>query len=261
MAESDVPGEQSAATQPIPLKPPALGRVSFELGDLVTADDTSPEHATACGEMVATLGELYNAGPFTPWVYRAEGAPPRTTISFPGGVGGANWGGPAFDPATGYVFVATQDLGLLGWMEAAPDGSPVPYVKRAPRPSSFTARIGDTTLPCQKPPWGRLTAVDSATGDIAWQSTLGVTDTLPAGKQDTGRPIRAAAIVTGSGLLFVAGTDDSRLRAFEAATGREVWVGRLERPGNANPITYRGGDGKQYIAIAATDTVVAFALP
>ena len=261
VAESDVPGEQSASTQPIPLKPPALGRVSFELGDLVTADDTSPEHAAACGEMVASLGELYNAGPFTPWVYRAEGAPLRTTISFPGGVGGANWGGAAFDPATGYVFVATQDLGLLGWMEAAPDGAPVPYVKRAPRPSSFTAWLGDTTLPCQKPPWGRLTAIDASTGDIAWQQTLGVTDTLPAGKQDTGRPIRAAAIVTGSGLLFVAGTDDSRLRAFEAATGREVWVGRLERPGNANPITYLGGDGKQYVAIAATDTVVAFALP
>ena len=261
VAASDVPGERAAATQPIPLKPPALGRVSFGPGDLVTANDTSPEHAAACGEMVATLGELYNAGPFTPWVYRADGAPFRTTISFPGGVGGPNWGGVAFDPTTGYVFVVTQDLGLLGWMEAAPAGAPVPYVKRAPRPSSFTVRIGDTTLPCQKPPWGRLTAVDVSTGDIAWQQTLGVTDALPAGRQDTGRPIRAAAIVTGGGLLFVAGTDDSRLRAVEAATGREVWVARLERPGNANPITYLGGDGKQYVAIAATDTVVAFGLP
>jgi quinoprotein glucose dehydrogenase len=159
------------------------------------------------------------------------------------------------------VFVATQDLGLLGWMEAAPDGEPVPYVKRAPRPSSFTVRIGDATLPCQKPPWGRLTAVDASTGNIAWQSTLGITDQLPAGKQDTGRPIRAAAIVTGSGLLFVAGTDDNRLRAFEATTGREVWVVTLDGFGNANPITYLGGDGKQYVAIAASDTLVAFGLP
>ena len=132
VAESDVPGELAFPTQPIPLKPPALGRVGYEPGDLVTAADTSAEHAAACEELVGTLGDLHNAGPFTPWVYRAEGAPPRTTISFPGGVGGANWGGAAFDPATGYVFVATQDLGLLGWMEAAPDGSPVPYVKRAP---------------------------------------------------------------------------------------------------------------------------------
>ena len=261
VAESDVPGELAFPTQPIPLKPPALGRVRYEPGDLVTAADTSAEHAAACEELVGTLGDLYNAGPFTPWVYRAPGAPPRTTISFPGGVGGPNWGGAAFDPGSGYVFVATQDLGLLGWMEPAPDGSPVPYVKVAPRPSSFTVRIGDATLPCQKPPWGQLTAIDASTGDIAWQQTLGVTDQLPAGQQATGRLIRAAAIVTGSGLLFVAGTDDSRLRAFEAATGREVWVGRLERPGNANPITYLGGDGKQYVAIAATDTVVTFALP
>ena len=261
VAASDVPGEQSASTQPIPLKPQGLSRVSYDPSDLVTADDTSPEHAAACRELVDSLGELYNAGPFTPWVYRAEGAPPRTTISFPGGVGGPNWGGAAFDPASGYVFVVTQDLGLLGWMEPAPDGSPVPYVKRAPRPSSFTVRIGDATLPCQKPPWGRLTAVDATTGDIAWQSTLGITDELPVGTRDTGRPIRAAAIVTAGGLLFVAGTDDNRLRAFEAATGREVWVGTLDGFGNANPITYQGGDGKQYVAVAATDTVVAFALP
>lgn len=261
VAASEVPGEQAAATQPVPVKPRGLARVSFEPDDLVTAEDTSPEHAAACEELVSSLGELYNAGPFTPWVYRAEEAPPRTTISFPGGVGGANWGGAAFDPATGYAFVTTQDLGLLGWMEAAPDGSDVPYVKRAPRPSSFTVRIRDTTLPCQKPPWGRLTAVDAATGDIAWQSTLGITDDLPAGKQDTGRPIRAAAIVTGGGLLFVAGTDDNRLRAFEAATGREVWAARLAGFGNANPITFRGGNGKQYVAVAASDRVVAFALP
>ena len=261
VAASDVPGELAYPTQPIPLRPPALGRVDYQPGDLITAADTTAEHAAACAELVESLGELYNAGPFTPWVYRAEGAPPRTTISFPGGVGGANWGGVAFDPASGYVFVVTQDLGALGWMEPAADEDPVPYAKSAPRPSSFTVRVGDATLPCQKPPWGRLTAVDASTGDIAWQQTLGITDQLPPGKQDTGRPVRAGAIVTGSGLLFVAGTDDSRLRAFEAATGREVWVGTLERSGNANPITYLGGDGRQYVAVAATDTVVAFALP
>jgi glucose dehydrogenase len=261
VAPSDVPGEQAAETQPVPVKPQGLARVRFEPDDLVTAEDTSAEHAAACRDLVSSLGELYNAGPFTPWVYRAEGAPPRTTISFPGGVGGANWGGAAFDPATDYVFVVTQDLGLLGWMEAAPDGSDVPYVKRAPRPSSFTVQIGDATLPCQKPPWGRLTAVDATTGDIAWQTTLGITDSLAEGNQDTGRPIRAGAIVTAGGLLFVAGTDDNRLRGIESATGRELWSGTLAGFGNANPITFQGAEGRQYVAIAASDTVVAFALP
>ena len=69
------------------------------------------------------------------------------------------------------------------------------------------------------------------------------------------------AIVTAGGLLFVAGTDDNRFRALEAATGRELWVSRLERMGNADPITYLGGDGQQYVAVVATDTLVAYGLP
>ena len=44
------------------------------------------------------IGGVFNAGPFTPWLYRAEGAPPKSTLVFPGGLGGANWGGTAFDP-------------------------------------------------------------------------------------------------------------------------------------------------------------------
>jgi len=260
VAASDVPGEATAPTQPIPVKPQGLARVRFEPNDLVDSTDTSPEHAAACADLVEGLGELYNAGPFTPWVYRVEGAPKRTTLSFPGGVGGANWGGAAFNPDSGYAFVVTQDVGALGWMEAAPEGSSVPYVKGAPRPSSFTVRIGDTVLPCHKPPWGRLTAVDTSTGDVVWQRTLGVTDQLPVGRRDTGRPIRAGAIATSSGLLFVAGTDDRRLRAFEAVTGREVWAAHLVLPGNANPITYLAS-GKQHVAVTATDTLVVFALP
>jgi quinoprotein glucose dehydrogenase len=261
VAASDVPDEASSPTQPIPVKPVGLSRLTYEPSDLVTAEDTSAEHVAACGELIDTLGELYNAGPFTPWVYRPEGAALRTTLSFPGGVGGANWGGVAVDPATGYLMVVTQDLGALGYVEDAPDDHPVPYRKGQQRPASFVAQVDGATLPCQRPPWGRLTAVDAATGDIVWQEVLGVTDQLPEGKQATGRPIRAGAITTGSGLLFVAGTDDARLRAFESSTGREVWTTRLGGNGNANPMTYQGPDGKQYVSIAATDTLVTFALP
>ena len=261
VAASDVPGEATSPTQPIPVRPVGLSRLTFESEDLVTAEDTSPEHAAACGDLVDSLGELYNAGPFTPWVYRPEGAPLRTTLSFPGGVGGANWGGVAVDPSTGYLMVVTQDLGALGFVEEAPGDHPVPYRKGAQRPASFAVRVGDATLPCQKPPWGRLTAVDAATGDVVWQEILGVTDGLPEGKQATGRPVRAGAITTAGGLLFVAGTDDGRLRAFESASGRELWTARLGGSGNANPVTYQAGDGKQYVAIAATDSLVVFALP
>ena len=67
--------------------------------------------------------------------------------------------------------------------------------------------------------------------------------------------------MTGGGVLFIASTDDNRFRALDAKTGRQLWVSRLERRGNANPITYRGKTGKQYVAIVATDMLVAFALP
>lgn len=259
---SDVPGEAAYPTQPFPVKPPPMGRVRYAASDLVTAEDTTGEHAAACAALVESLGEIHNRGPFTPWVYRPAGAPPRTTLNFPGGVGGPNWGGVSFDPATGYAFVFSMDVGALGWMvDAADPDAPSPYEKQAPRPASFEVNLDGVRMPCQKPPWGQLTAVDVATGDIAWRRTIGVTDALPAGRRNTGRPGRAAAIATAGGLLFIAATDDNRLRALEASTGRELWEARLDRRGNADPMTYLGADGRQYVAIAATDTVVAYALP
>jgi quinoprotein glucose dehydrogenase len=259
--KSDVPGELAFPTQPIPVKPPPLARVSFRQEDLVTAADTTTEHAAACAELVQKIGGVRNAGPFTPWLYRGEGTTPPSTLVFPGGLGGANWGGTAFDPNLGYVFVVTQDVGALGWIEKAKSDAPVPYEKTTPGRSTFDVRIGDTSWPCQKPPWGRLTAVNSATGDIAWQTPLGVTDGLPVGKQNTGRPALAGAIATGGGVLLVAATDDNRFRALDAKTGKELWVTRLPRRGNADPITYQGRSGKQFVAVVATDTLAVYALP
>ena len=114
--------------------------------------------------------------------------------------------------------------------------------------------------PCQKPPWGRLTAINTSTGDVAWQVPLGVTDQLPEGRQRTGRPLLAGPIATASGLLFIASTDDNRFRALDAKGGRELWTARLDQRGNADPITYRTGN-KQYVAVVATDRLVVYALP
>ena len=60
--------------------------------------------------------------------------------------------------------------------------------------------------------------------------------------------------------MFVGATDDRRFRAFDAKSGKELWVAKLEAVGNANPISYQAKDGKQYVAIVATNQVVAFAL-
>jgi quinoprotein glucose dehydrogenase len=262
VARSDVPGEQAFPTQPFPLKPPPLSRTSYKPADLVTASQTTAEHARACQELVERMGGVANAGAFTPWRYRAEGTQGPSTLVFPGGLGGANWGGVAFDAGTKYVFVVTQDVGALGWIEKAKEGSPFPYDKTTGSGrGTFDVRIADATLPCQAPPWGRLTAVNTSTGDIAWQIPFGVTDQLPAGKQNTGRPALAGPIVTGGGVLFVASTDDNRFRAYEAKSGKPLWETRLDRRGNADPLTYQGANGKQYVAVVATDVLVVYSLP
>ncbi len=261
MPKSDVPGERAFPTQPIPVKPSALARVTYGPQNLVTGADTTPEHAAACRELIEKSGGVLNAGPFTPWKYRALGAATPVSLVFPGGLGGPNWGGTAMDPSSGYVFVATQDVGALGFIRQAREGAALPYEKATPGRATFDVPIGDQNWPCQKPPWGSLVAVNMATGDFAWRVPLGITEQLPAGRQNTGRPVLAGPIATAGRLLFVASTDDNRVRAFDSRNGKELWTKTLERRGNANAITYLGRNGKQYVAVVATDTLRVFALP
>jgi glucose dehydrogenase len=61
--------------------------------------------------------------------------------------------------------------------------------------------------------------------------------------------------------VFVGATNDRRFRAFDATNGNEVWSVQLDAVANANPMTYRGRDGRQYVAVVADDTLRVFALP
>jgi glucose dehydrogenase len=96
---------------------------------------------------------------------------------------------------------------------------------------------------------------------IAWRTTLGLNLALPPGRQTVGNAGSAGPIVTAGGLLFIGATDDGRFRAFDSTGGKELWAGRLQHMADAVPITYLGKNGKQYVAITATDQVVAFVLP
>jgi quinoprotein glucose dehydrogenase len=260
---SQVPGEFSAPTQPIPVKPPPLGRMSFRMEDLVAAADTTEEHAKACRDLVEKSGGIYNVGPFTPWTFRAPGGTSPASIIFPGPIGGSDWGGTATDPSLGYVFVSTNDYADMGWIEKAPDGARVPYKTASAvgnANSRFRATVRDAqgrvneelSWPCQKPPWGRLTAVNATTGEFVWQVPLGVTDELPEGKRNTGRRGSGGPIVTAGGLVFVGATNDHRFRAFDSRTGKELWSVKFNSGAEAVPITYLGRDGRQYVAITTS---------
>jgi glucose dehydrogenase len=178
--KSDVPGEVSSPTQPFPLGPPPLSRVSMSTADLT---DVTPESAQYCKQI---WSEYHNDGAFTPF-----GTTP--TVIFPSTIGGPNWDSISFDPGLGYIFVTTSEMGGLGQMKKASEiparrfpGRGRSAGRRGPsfgQPAQFqmpyrnamaTARFVDPDgYPCQKPPWGLLTAVNANTGKIAWKVTLG----------------------------------------------------------------------------------------
>jgi quinoprotein glucose dehydrogenase len=282
--KGDVPTEWYSPTQPIPVAPPPLARVSFDAAqDLVRPEDTTPEHAAACADFMERSGGFYNAGPFTPFMYKAPDAAPRSTIQFPGGTGGVNWGGVAINPTNGFVYATSHDGALVGWVQDKDPnvtysfeavGSKQPYDRasiggvgpffsfNAPLSGKYeNNRPVGPSAPCTRPPWGKLVAVNANTGEIAWQSTLGLNDNLPEGKQLVGNVGSAGATVTGGGLVFVGATSDRRFRAFDAANGKELWSATLDNNANANPMSYAGRSGKQRVAIIAGDKVTTYALP
>jgi quinoprotein glucose dehydrogenase len=251
---SSIPEEHAWPTQPFPDKPGILTRMSFDPSEIA---DNTPEHKAFC-ESLFTKGGMVGTKMYEP--LRED----KPAVRFPGGQGGPEWAGGAFDPKLG-VFVFTNNaLGAVEQIKRGPNGSW----------SSSSVKFMDPTThsPCQKGPWGELVAVNVNTGDVAWRSVLGVTDSFPEGKQKTGRPANGGPTTTGGGVTFVGGTDDQRFRAFDTRTGKELWTYKLDYSAHATPMTYQGADGRQYVAIVATggsyllspdggDSLIAFALP
>lgn len=165
-----------------------------------------------------------------------------------------------------------MDVGMVYQMVERPQGSEIPFRPRGV--GSPNSRFWDKNqYPCQEPPWGHLTAIDLNTGEFRWRSVLGVVDRLiDKGLPPTGAPNLGGSIVTAGGLVFIAATNDSRFRAFDKDTGKELWSTRLPASGHATPMTFTGKkSGKQFVVIAAgggnkynetySDALVAFALP
>jgi quinoprotein glucose dehydrogenase len=254
MPKSDVEGEDAWPTQPIPAKPVQLARNSFSLNEVATVTPALTEN---CQAWIARD----HLRPSVGYQPIPSDAP---IVRFPGGEGGPEWAGGAFDPKLGLFVVNTNAMGYVEKLVKQADGEW----------GMTTAHFVDpkTNMMCQQPPWGNLTAVNVSTGEIAWRVTLGVSDQAPEGKRDTGRPSNGGPILTASGLAFIGGTDDARFRAFDTRTGKELWTTKLDYSAHATPLTYLGKDGRQYVGIVATggsflnspsggDSLVMFALP
>jgi quinoprotein glucose dehydrogenase len=245
LSDNPNPGDENWPTQPFPVKPPPLARMTFQLDEVAKV---TPEHEAYCKGLLALEGGAIGGGPYAQYG-------PKLRVIFPGWVGGGNWSTPAFNPELGYIYVTSQDMGNLNKMTPSADGLKYKRVAGAGAPTNSDGRFwdGPRKWPCQKPPWGEIIAVNVNTGDVAWREPLGSFDELDAlGVPKTGTPEhRGGPIATAGGLLFIGATIDARFRALDARTGKELWVTKLADSAKAMPITYQGKNGKQYVAIFA----------
>src|SRR5262245_6293467 len=276
--QGPAPGERLAPTQPFPLRPPPLVRQRLRPDE---AFGFTPWDRGACRERIAGLR---NEGIYTPPAL--EG-----TLVVPGNAGGVNWGGVAVDEERQRLVVNVQDLPWAVWL--LPRDGPAPEQGPPGDAASVESDHGELApmegtpyrlrralvlsplgVPCTPPPWGELVAVDLGSGEVAWRTPFGtLRDILPIPLPPVtvGVPNLGGPLVTASGLVFIGAAFDRYFRAFDAATGEELWRARLPAGPQATPMSYRAREGsRQPVVIAATgygrsgmtpgDAIVAFAL-
>lgn len=274
---SNIPNEPYSLTQPKSVGMPQIGAQTLTESDMWGA---TPFDQMLC--RIAFKKMRYDG------LYTAPGS--DVSLSFPGSLGGMNWGSISTDPVHGFIFLNDMRLGLWSQMvpqqkdakassggEALNTGMGAVPLKGTPYAVNKNRFLSVAGIPCQAPPFGTLTAVDMKTQKIAWQVPVGtVQDTGPMGirmhlQLPIGMPTLGGTLSTQGGLVFIAGTQDFYLRAFNTANGEEAWKARLPVGSQGGPMTYVSPKtGKQYVVITAGgarqstdrgDYVIAYALP
>ncbi|WP_151708920.1 glucose/quinate/shikimate family membrane-bound PQQ-dependent dehydrogenase [Acinetobacter brisouii] len=276
---ADIPNEQYSKNQPRSVEMPQIGNQTLKESDMWGA---TPFDQLMC--RISFKSMRYDG------LFTAPGT--DVSLSFPGSLGGMNWGSISFDPTHRYMFVNDMRLGLwIQLIKQTPEdikiqangsekvntGMGAVPMKGTPYKVNKNRFMSALGIPCQKPPFGTMTAIDMKTRQIAWQVPLGtVEDTGPLGfkmglKAPIGMPTIGGSMATQGGLVFFAATQDYYLRAFDSSTGKVLWKARLPVGSQGTPMTYISPKtGKQYIVISAGgarqspdhgDYVVAYALP
>ncbi|UJJ32526.1 membrane-bound PQQ-dependent dehydrogenase, glucose/quinate/shikimate family [Halopseudomonas maritima] len=272
-SDKTIEGEYYADTQPYSIDMPAIGTTPLT--------EAQMWGATPIDQMVCRIL-------FRKYRYDGEFTTPSTrwSIIWPGPMGGANYGGGAIDEERRILVMAEMRLPMVQRLvkreEADKDleytgesgyffpMSGTPYIME--RFPFFSPLM----IPCREPIWGAYSGIDLVSGKQLWQQPAGTAKDIALGNVQpglafqVGLPPLGGATVTRSGLAFAGGFQDFYLRAYETATGRELWKGRLPTGTQAFPITYQGTDGQQYVVVSASgargnpvqwgDYIIAFAL-
>jgi len=220
----------------------------------------------------------------------------QRTITWPGYLGGINWGSVSVHEDKQLVAVnsthvmmynqliprkSADKMGIKPIKAETGKGADVglkaaqlgtPYAVSSQPFLSFFA------VPCQEPPYGMMSVFDLNKRQLVWQKPLGTArDSGPLMLRSylpvpMGVPNLGGSITTATGVTFIAATQERVIRAFDTQNGKELWRSPLPAGGHATPATYWSDkSNRQFVVISAgghgamlsgrSDAIIAFALP
>ncbi len=268
--DGSVQGEVLSPTQPFPTKPAPLLDQSkkpeiWKLADIVGG-----------GQCSRLWDNLTYEGMYTPPTTKGEG-----TLTYPDSAGGVQWGGVAFDPQKQIAIVNTSHIVQYVKLYSREDydnadkdsGNESGFAPQEGAPYGMRLLVASNWLgmPCWKPPFGEIVALDMHTGDVKWRRPIGASQQYGFFMPESwGSPTIGGPAVTAGGVIFIGASMDAKVRAYSVESGEELWSDQAEAPAVANPSVYEY-KGRQYVAFVAGgntilkdqvgDQVVVYALP